>query len=180
MRLAQAGADEAERVDAEMAVEAAVLGGDHRLRQIRRQPVEADMAAPQAPLGEHGAVGGEDGEVRRPVVEGKQDRVGEAGDEIEEAADDDERDQGQRGEETAEQGAANGAGACAAAGGLAGFPRGRALAAEMRFDALFPLCRLRRWLWLPPRCHGLPAPNASDRGGGAPTNLGAQRLSASH
>ena len=94
MRLRNAGADEADRVDAEMVVEAAVLGGDHRLRQIRRQPVEADIAAPQAPLGEHGAVGGEDGEVWRPVVEGKQDRVGEAGDEIEEAAAEHERDPG--------------------------------------------------------------------------------------
>ena len=93
--LRHARAHEADRIDAEMIVEAAVLGGDHRLRQIRRQPVEPHIAAPQAPLGEHGAVGGEHGEVGRPVVEGEQDRVGEAGDEIEKAANDDERDQRQ-------------------------------------------------------------------------------------
>ena len=48
----------------------------------------------------------------------------------------------ERGEEAAKQGAANGARACAAARGLAGFPRRRTLAAaEMRLDTLFPLWR---------------------------------------
>ena len=65
-----------------MVIEAAVLGGDHGLRQIRGQHVEAHMAAAQAPLGEHGAVGGEDGDIGRPVVEGGDDGVGHARDEI--------------------------------------------------------------------------------------------------
>ncbi len=70
------------RIDAEMTVEAAVLGGEHRVDEIRRQHVEPHMAAAQAPLGEHGAVGGEHGDVWRPVVERGEDRVGQARDEI--------------------------------------------------------------------------------------------------
>ena len=75
------GAHEADGIDAEMVVEAPVLGGDHGLRQIRRQPVEPHIAAPQPALGEHGAVAGKDGEVWRAVVEGKQHRVRQPRDE---------------------------------------------------------------------------------------------------
>ena len=176
-QIADAGADKADRIDAEMIVEAPVFGGDHRTWQIGRQPVQPHIATPKPTLGEHGAVGGKHGEVRRPVVEGEQDRVWQAGDEIEKAADDDECDQGQGGEKAAQQGAANGACACAAARGLAGFPCGRTLAAaEMRLDALFPLWRR---LGFTPRWHGFLAPMTSDnrRERGAP---GAQRLAASH
>ena len=59
----------ARRVDAEMRVEAAVLGGEHRLHQVRRQHFEPHMAPAQAPLGEHGAVLGQHGDIGRPVVE---------------------------------------------------------------------------------------------------------------
>ncbi len=44
------------------------------------------MAAPQAPLGEHGAVGGEHGDVGRPVVERGEQRVRHPGDEIDHRA----------------------------------------------------------------------------------------------
>ena len=64
-----------------MMIEAAVLGGDHGLDQIRRQLVEPDMAAPQTSLREHRAVGGEDGQVRRPIVERGDHWVGQARDE---------------------------------------------------------------------------------------------------
>ena len=77
--VAERGAHQPERIDAEMRVEAAVLGRDHGLHQIGRQHVEPDMTAAQAPLGEHGAVLGEDGDVGRPVVQRGDDRVWNAG-----------------------------------------------------------------------------------------------------
>src|SRR4029079_7565734 len=72
----------AERGDAEMPVEAAVLGGEHGLGDIGRQRIEPHMAAAQAALGKHGAVLGKDGYVGRPIVERGDDRIGNAGDEI--------------------------------------------------------------------------------------------------
>ena len=80
--VAERGAHQPERIDAEMRVEAAVLGREHGLDEIRRQHVEPHMAAAQASLGEHGAVLGEDGHVGRPVVERGDDGIGNAGDEI--------------------------------------------------------------------------------------------------
>ena len=89
--VAERRAHEPERVDAEMVVEAAVLGRDHRLGEVRRQHVEADMAAAQAPLGEHGAVLGEDGDVGRAIVERGDDGVGHARDEIDDREPDHDR-----------------------------------------------------------------------------------------
>ena len=54
------GAAQADGVDAEMAVETAVLDGDHGLRQIDRQLVDPDLIAEEcAALGEDIAIGGE-------------------------------------------------------------------------------------------------------------------------
>ncbi len=89
--IAEGRAHEPERIDAEMLVEAAVLGGEHGLGEVRRQMLEPHMAAAQAPLGEHGAVGGENGEVGRPVVERHQHGIGQLGDEIGADRADDER-----------------------------------------------------------------------------------------
>src|SRR3954453_9735368 len=78
LEIAEAGAEEPQRIDAEMLVEAAVFGRDHSARKINWEPVEPHIAAAQAPLGEHGAVARKDGEVGRAVVKGQQRRVGQA------------------------------------------------------------------------------------------------------
>ena len=69
-----------------MVVEAAVLGRRDRLDEVFRQRLDPHMAAPQAPLGEHGAVRGEDGDVGRPVVEGGEHGVRDPRDEVDHGA----------------------------------------------------------------------------------------------
>ena len=55
------GAHQPDRVDAEMAVEPAVLGRDHRLRQKGRHLLQGQRLAEQiAEAGERAAVGSED------------------------------------------------------------------------------------------------------------------------
>ena len=57
----QRGAGEAEHVDAEMAPEAGILGGDHGLHEEGRDLVELDIAGPaRAAAGERAAVRGQD------------------------------------------------------------------------------------------------------------------------
>ncbi len=46
-QIAESGAQQADRIDAEMAVEAAVLGGDHRSRQVGRHLLEPQRLAEQ-------------------------------------------------------------------------------------------------------------------------------------
>src|SRR6476646_10935709 len=158
-----------------MVVEAAVLGGDHRLRQIGRQPVEPDIAAAKPALGKHGAVGGEDGEVRRAVVEGEEGWVRQARHEVEEASAEHERHPSAGDDQCAENSVPQGAIGALSCRRLASLARALALAAaEMWLDALFRLCRR---LWLPPRWHRSLAPMTSGDRGGEPTNHGAQRLS---
>ena len=54
------GASEADRIDAEVAVEATVLDGDHRLRHVDRKLVQPHLVAEErAAFGQHLAVGGE-------------------------------------------------------------------------------------------------------------------------
>ena len=72
LHIAEGGAEQPNWIDAEMVVEAAVFGGDHSSREIGRELVEPHTATAQAALGEHGAFGGEDGEIGRPVVEGEE------------------------------------------------------------------------------------------------------------
>ena len=60
-------AQNAPGVDAEMRIEAPVLDGDERLRQIRRQILQRDIAAGHfAANGEHAAIGAGDLDRRRP------------------------------------------------------------------------------------------------------------------
>jgi hypothetical protein len=62
------GARHADRVEAEMGVEAAVLGGDDGLREVVGQIGQTDrLAAGVAAIGDQLAVGGDDADVRRPV-----------------------------------------------------------------------------------------------------------------
>ena len=66
--VAHQGARDAERVDADMVVEAPVLDRDEGLRQIGRQVDQPDRrAAGVAAIGDQRAVVGEDGDVRRPL-----------------------------------------------------------------------------------------------------------------
>ena len=66
------GAHQPDRVDAEMAVEAAVLGRDHRLRQVGRHLLQGQRLAEQiAEGGDQAAVGGEDRDARPPLGDGE-------------------------------------------------------------------------------------------------------------
>ena len=61
-------AQQPDRVDPEMAVKAAVLGGEHRLRQIGRHFLQGQRPAEQIPVScEEAAVGGEDRDARAPL-----------------------------------------------------------------------------------------------------------------
>ena len=90
------GAREADRVDAEIPVEAPVLDGDHRLRQEGRHLVERQrLAGGIAVVGDERAVGGEDAHVggarrHRPVGHRRQ-LGGVIGDHRADAADADDR-----------------------------------------------------------------------------------------
>src|SRR6185437_3389421 len=67
-QIGEAGAQQPDRVDAEMLVEAAILGCDHRLRQKRRHLLEGQRLAEQiAEGGENAAVLGEDRDARPPL-----------------------------------------------------------------------------------------------------------------
>ncbi len=71
------GAHEPNRIDAEMAVEAAILGGDHRLRQIGRHLRQGQRLAEQIAEGrQEAAVRGEDRRARAPLGPGELARVG--------------------------------------------------------------------------------------------------------
>ncbi len=71
-RVADEGAQNADRIDAPMIVEAAVLDGDEGFRQIRRQFGEMDgRAAHVAAIGEQGAIIIENGDVGRPLGNGE-------------------------------------------------------------------------------------------------------------
>ena len=92
------GAHDADRIDAEMAVEAAVLGRDHRLRQIGRHLLQAQRLAEQVAEGrDQAAVGGEDRDARPPLGDGQLAGVGQGQREIaEHAAAEDRRPQRQQ------------------------------------------------------------------------------------
>ncbi len=61
-------AGDADRVDAEMRIEAPVLDGDERLGQVGRQLAQAHRrAAGVAAIGDQRAVGGENGDIGRPL-----------------------------------------------------------------------------------------------------------------
>ena len=67
-QVAEDSARDADRIDAEMVVEAPVLDRDEGLGQIGRQLLDVDRAAAGlAAVGEERAVGGEDGDVRRAL-----------------------------------------------------------------------------------------------------------------
>ena len=89
------GADEAKRVDAEMAVEAAVLGGDDRRWQRGRHLIEPQRLAKEiAKAGDKAAVRGEDRHRRAALGQGQVARVGQRQGKIaERAAADDEAPQ---------------------------------------------------------------------------------------
>ena len=77
------GAHQTDRVDAEMAVEAAVLGGDHRLRQKGRHFLQRQRLAEQiAEGGERAAVFGQDRDARPPLGGGQLAGVGQGQREI--------------------------------------------------------------------------------------------------
>ncbi len=62
------GADEADRIDAEMPVEPAVLDGDHRLRQVGRHLVEGQRLADRVgAVGDQRSVRRDDADIDRPV-----------------------------------------------------------------------------------------------------------------
>ena len=67
-RLVDHGARQADRIDAEMRIEAAVLDGHHRLRDIGRHFVQADgLAAGHAAIGKQLAIDRDDLDVGRAV-----------------------------------------------------------------------------------------------------------------
>ncbi len=81
------GARKANRVDAEMAVEAAVLGGDHRLWQIGRHFLQRDRLPKQiAESGKRAAVLSQDRDARPALADAELAGIGQGKGEIGEAA----------------------------------------------------------------------------------------------
>ena len=74
-----------------MVVEAAVFGRKNRFDEMVGEHVDANMPSAQAPLSEDRAIDGENGHIRRPVVQRRQERIGHARNEKEHSGGQDDR-----------------------------------------------------------------------------------------
>ena len=86
-QIGEPGAQEADRIDAEMLVEAPVLGGDHRFRQKRRHLLQGQRLTEQiAKAGDEAAILGEDRDARAALGDRQLTGVGQGEGEIGERA----------------------------------------------------------------------------------------------
>ena len=87
-QVGKCGARQPDGVDAPMLVEAAVLGGDHRVEQMLRDRVDRRVGLASAALGEHGTVAGQDAHDGRALFLAQRLRVGNGGRVVDERAGD--------------------------------------------------------------------------------------------